>query len=1560
MRISLTFGAGVTAEALLVGSLAAIAPTASDPTASAAGVFSCPELVSGGSCTFTHDQVGDDPSAIEIPTGVTTVSVLLTGAQGAEAEPFVAPTLTRSGTTGWAQGGGGGAVLAVIDVAAEKELSFQLGARGSGVDGGAGFQPGGRGGIARVKPIFGGGSPGAGGGGASGVWGRDGAGAPFLVAGGGGGGGSNNTELVGLTTTKLYPGGGGGNAGAPAGDGRLANTDRGADGAGGPGGAWYLSTSHPSGQDGPTAYFGESAEVGGGGGGGGWPSGGGYGGAGNFRGFGAGGGGGGGQSFARPGVSKAWFGTNARGAGTITVIGGAPRELLCGQPALVLEPDPAVTQYTVAMMGGQSDSGDGLARKGDGGMVIASYDAPGVPQTVTGCDPTYAGGGKGTSSSTFGDDGGDGGTASSITGPVGPLIVSGGGGAPGGKYYTFFTNAHGGDGGNANGIPGTASIADGRHGWTLNSGHVDTTAGGCTGCSWKSSGDNGSHSDHGGGGGGGGGGLQGGTGGDYGANDDAGGGGGSGRSFISPLLNNRLAMLPLMTSQQPASGFALIWERRVPSASVTVGPVTTGQGADFARGPWAASLVCTEATGETRLTKTVSMEPGFPAQVDGLRAGWTCSVSESDTRGATRVEPGTTSVTLVSGANPVQFVNTYEVGALVIKGRSRLTGGSSEFALGDNVFAVTCTFEGRVIGLPSPAVSGTVRVPAARVGASFETRIDGIPVGASCVVTETHAAGASVIEYSVGGIPTSSPRPVNIPPAGPATVEVTNTFTTASITIDKQVDGSGTAPTGAIFPVTAACSFRGEGISPTFSADMRLGGPAVLDGVPVGATCGIFEMNTRGAVAVAFRPGSTVVVGATGSSATVVNTYDASPLAITLENAGAGSAAANVAYTVDYSCEIGGIDTPGAVEIPAGGGTALVAADDGADCRITAVSDSGRSTTEYGAGSTGGWSPDISAAAARVSPSSDDTLRIRAIYPTDEIEIVSGTTGRAAEFSNADTTVSIGACTFNGRPLTVDQRFTFPPVGGTSRSAGIVRGAECVVTQTVGNGGVVGYSVDGRSAVADPPTIEVAPAGIVAVDNRFDAGSVDISVVNTGAAAWSANTATSVSVACTFNGVPVPGVGVGGLLTLGFLPDGTPQDPRASSPLGLLPAGARCEVASQSDGGATSTVVSSPTVTVDDGDVPVVVTHIFDSAPLTISVVVRGDDAPRHSADVFAVSTTCAFNGLVLHPQTTPAWQTLTDVVANATSSFSGLPIGAVCTSRLENDNHATMIVPADGVRQVTVTPAGDGAAFSAEFEVAALPMTLTSSGVGANVYSAGKVRAFRLACFYSDGAPLPLPDSGRLELVGPDALKTISLPRGALCSVRESDPSPFTERRLIDRAVVGSDDAGILSASYRYDLTDLTVRKITPGSTEPEPYDYGFSAACSWRDPDEASSLPKRVAIASGNADFTARAGGEYSLSVLRGSDCTLAETDAGSATSTSIEAGDRTFSERSAVFATADAERLTVTVRNTLPGALPATGFDGLAAFLIGLVIVAAGGVLTILRLRRRGGGRHLRVGA
>lgn len=256
------------------------------------------------------------------------------------------------------------------------------------------------------------------------------------------------------------------------------------------------------------------------------------------------------------------------------------------------------------------------------------------------------------------------------------------------------------------------------------------------------------------------------------------------------------------------------------------------------------------------------LKAGETIPVPNLPVGATCKATETDHLGATRVSAtvggvdtpldssrGLTLTSLNPGEHTAIFVNTFEEGgALNILKRVELPKAGLE--VGDVEFAVSCELGGVTLDLGD---SATLRhtFPPGETEAFLP--VPGVPVGASCTVSETVTGGADV---------PAPDRTVTILADDEVTVEMVNRYEPAELVLSKTLTGPGASERRVpdTFGIDATCTRElevgGELRTVTdFSGTTRVtpGSPVSLTGLPNGSQCSVTEPDRGGAEHTEFR-----------------------------------------------------------------------------------------------------------------------------------------------------------------------------------------------------------------------------------------------------------------------------------------------------------------------------------------------------------------------------------------------------------------------------------------------------------------------------------------------------------------------------------------------------------------------------------------------------------------------------------------------------------------------------------------------------------------------------------
>ncbi|GAA1724081.1 hypothetical protein GCM10009809_19840 [Isoptericola hypogeus] len=983
--------------------------------------------------------------------------------------------------------------------------------------------------------------------------------------------------------------------------------------------------------------------------------------------------------------------------------------------------------------------------------------------------------------------------------------------------------------------------------------------------------------------------------------------------------------------------------------TIQVDKELAGLGALYGPGPFEVEIACTYEGEDVEIPggATRTLLPGDPVLYEGLPVGAECTITETDTFGASSTtmtvdggEPidGTSADVVVppaEGGEPtaveIVVTNTFDTAPLEITKVVDVEG--SEFAppmpdlpdppvrptppitdeeLADYLaeleeylaqvpfdefpyeVSLACTFEGEDVPIPG----GETR----RFGPGFPALYFGLPEGAECTITETDQGGATSV--------TIEPETVTITDTGspltPIPATITNTYDVGQFSVDKVVDGDGAELWGSgPFEVTATCTFEGQEIEvPGGAARTIEPGTSVLyDGLPVGADCVVTESIDGSATAVEIsttvdggEPGEVVVPAAGDETVglTVTNTFDVGSVVVDKAVDGDGAEAWGAGpFDVQLACTFNGND----IEIPGGAVRTLspgdaVSYDDlpvGAECTVTEPDDGSATSTTI--------EPEtVTVAAQDAEPV---TVTVTNTFDLGQVQVDKELAGLGALYGPGPFEVEL-ACTFNGAEIEIP--------GGATRTLtpgnpvvydGLPVGAECTVTETDTFGASsTSVSVDGGDPVefdgdADP---FVPPSADLVVPGNEDGEvtSVDVTMAN------------------TFE----------------------------TSPL---------VVQKVVDGDAAQFAPPMP-------DFPPLPTTLDELADYDFSAI-------PFEAFPYQVELSCTFEG---EDVPIPGGETRR-FGPGFPGVYFGLPDGAECTATETDEAGATTVT----IAPETVT-VDDEASFQD-------PVTETVT----NTYDAGSITVEKvvdgpaaefvtapfevsLACTF-DGEEIEIP-GGATRTVTPDEPAVYDqLPIGAECVVTETDAAGATSS-TVSTTVEGGEpgqtvvptadaDPATVTVTNTFDVGSIAVDKVV--DFEGDAYDVGpfeVTLECTFQGAD--------LEIPGGAArEIT---GGETVMydGLPIGAECVVTETDDGGAESTTVsavESGDPGA-------ATVAAEPASVTVTNTFPelppppapeqpdgtdggGILPRTGADILR--LVGLVILltATGLVLVNVRRRRQG---------
>lgn len=568
----------------------------------------------------------------------------------------------------------------------------------------------------------------------------------------------------------------------------------------------------------------------------------------------------------------------------------------------------------------------------------------------------------------------------------------------------------------------------------------------------------------------------------------------------------------------------------VPPGEFTVAKALAGDGADdYGTGPFSIVVTCTRNGADVA---------GYPRTVtftgagsETLRAphGSVCTAVESVDGGATSHVVAPENGLVITGESAEQngsltATNTFDLGSL----RVRKTTSGVGAALAESRtfdFSVTCSFNGT-----ANAFTGTTSVTVNGAGEAVSEPVTGIPVGASCVVTETSSGGADTTPAP------SSPVIIDGDAGTVQEVAFENVFSAGTVSVVKRIDGAladDAFLAGLSYRVQLTCATSADA-EPLYQETLTLtpGTPvrAVRGGVdvllPLGTHCWATETGTQGASAVTitqstFATGAVVAAGntATPQALAIEVSNEFEPAEITVSKAVVGPPS-TADYVFNATCTYPVTDAEGNVtDTPyplaeedatftlANGGSKTFTVPKGATCAVTedlsglddteranltvTYQDTDRATED---------DPDADATDGVVTDveGGDDGVAVTNTFAAGTFDIVKTVTGSGAGLGEGAYTFDV-VCTAYGQEepwyattvtLTGDGagEIRSDVIDGLeNEGAGLPVGAACVITE-VADGGADATPVPVLVTIDDDPqTVQHA-----LFTNAFSAGTVEI------------------------------------------------------------------------------------------------------------------------------------------------------------------------------------------------------------------------------------------------------------------------------------------------------------------------------------------------------------------------------------------------------------------------------------------------------------------------------------
>ncbi|MGM7698584.1 DUF5979 domain-containing protein [Microbacterium sp. A84] len=1001
--------------------------------------------------------------------------------------------------------------------------------------------------------------------------------------------------------------------------------------------------------------------------------------------------------------------------------------------------------------------------------------------------------------------------------------------------------------------------------------------------------------------------------------------------------------------------------------SKTVVGATDQDGELIAYGAFDFNVVCTFvgaqvwAEGFTASPMQFELSAGEDRVLAGLPSGAECLVTETNAQGAvtTSVVVGADGEPIDAGAEAgvttsadaeatVSFTNTFELGAIALT--KQVDGDAAELFPDTTTFefAVLCVYGGVTV------YETTVTLTKADATGGKIITIDTLPAGAECAVTETDAGGASSTVIT----PDTTDAPVAVGTiAEPVLFTAANTFGTGTLHVTKEILGEGASLWGTgQFEVTLVCTLNGadvivsDGATRTFSAADGLEADYSL--LPIGAECTLTESNDGGAttsqiVDVDGAPlvGAFVITDtAEPLQLRVQNTFDIGSIEFSKEITGDAAGYAPDEFGFDVICTVNGaqidLGANAIVELHSENGytqriDGLLL---GATCDVTEQGELGEfgETTRYG-------TPTTLVVAMENSQGAIPEEQIAVIeneydYSGLSVTKTIDTDASEGEFGPFDFTL---VCTSAlGAPVTFDGGVTelsFTLEGGETFTAPentIPARATCVISEvdsadadgTVIVGDNVTDNGDGTASVLVGTT-----TSSVEFTNGFDSGLLTVNKVidGEGAALFGAGPFDFTAV-CTYRGQT--------LLDTEFM-----LDPNAQRTFGVFPTGTSCIVEETATGGATSTAID-PTdgVVVISADVDatnaVTATNTFALTSIQVNKTVTGA-AAGYAADEFLVDVVCTVRGIDV-PLGADAVVSL-----NTANGFSyrvdGIPTGASCAVTEQGEvgefgETGRTGTPADIAVDTVVdatedVPAAQTAELVNDYAFSGLSITKRVDATADATYGPFD---FTLSCTSATGIPVTF-DGGVTELgftLSGDESFTApenTIPARADCLVTEVGSTADGVVVVGDNVTDNGDgsalihvgvEAAAIEFTNSFDAGVLVVQKVVDGAGA-NLYGTGaftFTAVCTY---EGQTLLDDSFELAGGDQ----RSFGPYPTNTS----CIVEETDAGNATTATLDPSDGIVALGAGAAATVTAtntfEVSSITVTKKVTGDLDAEGARG-----------------------------------
>jgi len=952
--------------------------------------------------------------------------------------------------------------------------------------------------------------------------------------------------------------------------------------------------------------------------------------------------------------------------------------------------------------------------------------------------------------------------------------------------------------------------------------------------------------------------------------------------------------------------------------TVDMNTAVNADGEPIMQGNFLFSIACTFDTGSgpTALTvtpATFALNNGQSRTYTGLPAGAVCTVTETQTRGASVVtkvittglggsssqpRPETAVITLAPNdglgqlTNTVDYTNEFYVGRLTVTKSITGAGATAPYDFGDGVFTVlvSCTRQFSTIapavqptGAPTDAVwYGTLTFSKST---QLTQTIENIPTGSRCTISEPGTAGATNVTIQ-------TPNPVtttgNVEGNANVTRTVTNRFDLASLTVGKTVLTDAVDQNDdPVYPVDpfefeVECTFQGDTvIADTFASSpmtftLRHNETRTLTGLPAGADCTVTETEDQDADSTSIvqtvggspTPVSgtetripslaantgTLVAPITRNSTQFTNRYGVTSFTISKDVIGGGGTQfAPPTFTANLVCTapIVGQSFSGNVVVPANGFYTVENLADGSTCDVVEVSPETTGADAWRIVDADGNV--ISGQDILITATEPGSVTLENYYLTGELEVSKSVIGAGAAYGDGPFEVTL-VCERDGIDVDIAGGATREILGGATVSYTLLpSGAECTLTESDRAGATSSRILDENGAELTTD-VSVGYTFTVSVDNT------DL---------------------VTFDNQPQPSLEVENTFELAGL-------------------------------SITKTVLSDAVT--EDGTTPI----DYGPFPVTVECTFEGDAVFATGYGAGTPMMSDLYDG-------EPAWQ------------LEGLPDGAECTITETDtmDAVATRIatVVDGGAPDETQGPSATvtlgsitSAAIENDYTVGSIQLSKSVEGEGADAW-ADATFTVDVTCVLDDstGERTVFSDTFTFSR-GDDPVTIENLATGALCTITETATGGASATTVtIDGNPVEGTTADVVIAD---DLVDATVTNtFTLGEVQVEKLRDGDGAATWGAGPFEVeltcvrdvNGVEQEIAIP-GGATRELSSAGVYRATydgLPLDARCSIIETRSAGATSTSVDVIE--------VVVAADPVSFTVTNTFDVGGVLVEKTFDG-----------------------------------